>query len=140
VYSPGWRNPYDLVLTTQDRMYAFDNGPNAGWGAVPLNCSNAIADGPSGTRNDQLHFVSGPGYYAGHANPTRANLANTFNASHPQSPITVPQSDRVHRGWIPTCRSARAATDAWRSSPTRPTASRSTRPPTSRARCSGNCS
>ncbi len=90
VYSPGWRNPYDLVLTTRDRMYAFDNGPNAGWGAVPLNCSNAIAEGPSGTRNDQLHFVSGPGYYAGHANPTRASLANTFNPSHPQSPITVP--------------------------------------------------
>ena len=33
---------------------------------------------------DALHLVSGPGYYAGHPNPTRANKANTFGG---QSPI-----------------------------------------------------
>src|SRR5688572_7872502 len=90
VYSPGWRNPYDLVLTSLGRMYAFDNGPNAGWGAEPTSCTNAIEEGQNGTRHDQLHFVAAPGYYAGHANPTRANLANTFNGSNPQSPVSAP--------------------------------------------------
>jgi hypothetical protein len=90
VHSPGWRNPYDLVLTADNLIYAFDNGPNSGWGAVPASCTNALDDGPSGTRMDQLHYVQGQGYYAGHANPTRANLANTFNPSNPQSPVAVP--------------------------------------------------
>ena len=89
VHSPGWRNPYDVVLTEQGRMYAFDNGPNSGWGAAPSTCTNALDDGPTGSSRDQLHFVSGPGYYAGHANPTRGNAANTFNASNPQSPIAL---------------------------------------------------
>ena len=32
VYSPGYRNAYDLVLTDDARMYVVDNGPNSGWG------------------------------------------------------------------------------------------------------------
>lgn len=98
VHSPGWRNPYDVVLTVDERMYAFDNGPNSGWGAAPSTCINALDDGPTGSSNDQLHFVSGPGYYAGHANPTRGNAANTFNASQPQSPISV--ANPVECQWL----------------------------------------
>ena len=36
VYSPGYRNAYDIVLTESGRMYTFDNGPNGGWGGPPL--------------------------------------------------------------------------------------------------------
>ena len=32
VYSPGYRNAYDVVFTSLGRLYTFDNGPNGGWG------------------------------------------------------------------------------------------------------------
>ncbi|TFH23626.1 MAG: hypothetical protein E4H03_05725, partial [Myxococcales bacterium] len=92
VHSPGWRNAYDIVLTRSGDMYTVDNGPNGGWGAVPElegpagNCTNAVQE-PGSTFQDNLHYVTGPGYYGGHPNPTRANTANTFNASNPQSPV-----------------------------------------------------
>ncbi|MEM7307096.1 MAG: malectin domain-containing carbohydrate-binding protein [Planctomycetota bacterium] len=92
IHSPGWRNPYDLVVTEDGRMYAVDNGPNSGWGGIPdLNggaCTNAVVE-PGATDPDGVHYISGPGYYAGHPNPTRANPGNTFNPSNPQSPVTV---------------------------------------------------
>jgi hypothetical protein len=74
-------------------MYAVDNGPNAGWGDVPIldangNATNQVHE-PGLSLNDSLHFITGPGYYAGHPNPTRANTANTFNTTNPQSPVTV---------------------------------------------------
>ncbi|HEX3599224.1 MAG TPA: hypothetical protein VHU84_03725, partial [Lacipirellulaceae bacterium] len=93
VYSPGFRNPYDLVITSNGRMYAVDNGANAGWGDVPIldangNATNQVHE-PGGTTLDSLHFITGAGYYAGHPNPTRANTANTFNTTNPQSPVTT---------------------------------------------------
>ncbi|MEM7306281.1 MAG: malectin domain-containing carbohydrate-binding protein [Planctomycetota bacterium] len=90
IHSPGWRNPYDLVLTEAGRMYAVDNGPNGGWGAPPAyaggNCTNGVSE-PGETAPDGLHWISAPGYYAGHPNPTRANKLNTFNPTNPQSPV-----------------------------------------------------
>ncbi|MDZ7848246.1 MAG: hypothetical protein U5L96_16650 [Owenweeksia sp.] len=34
IYSPGFRNIYDLVLTRAGRLYTWDNGPNGGWGGT----------------------------------------------------------------------------------------------------------
>ncbi|MCB1755127.1 MAG: hypothetical protein KDJ38_06375 [Gammaproteobacteria bacterium] len=92
VYAPGFRNPYDIVITQAGRMYSIDNGPNAGWGDIPKQagpegvCSNALNE-PGNTRHDNLHHITHRGYYAGHANPTRGNVSNTFNAGNPQSPV-----------------------------------------------------
>jgi hypothetical protein len=94
VYAPGFRNSYDIVLTADGRMYTVDNGPNGGWGDVPVNegpggnATNGVNE-PGVTYGDSLHFVSGPGYYGGHPNPTRSNPNNKFNASNPQSPVSV---------------------------------------------------
>jgi hypothetical protein len=91
VHAPGFRNPYDLVITKSGHMYTIDNGGNAGWGDMPVNegpagtCTNGIKE-PGTTQADTLHLISGPGYYGGHPNPTRANTANTFNANG-QSPV-----------------------------------------------------
>lgn len=90
VYAPGFRNPYDLVLNRAGRMYTIDNGPNSGWGDVPIGeggtaCTNGVHE-PGESLDDNLHFITGPGFYGGHPNPTRANLANTFNG---QSPIVT---------------------------------------------------
>jgi hypothetical protein len=91
VFAPGFRNPYDLVITTTGNragmIYTPDNGPNGGWGDVPVgegtqNCTNqTVAQAETGA-NDALHLVT-PGYYGGHANPTRGNANNTFNGQSP---------------------------------------------------------
>jgi hypothetical protein len=90
VHASGFRNPYDLALTSSGHLYTIDNGGNAGWGDVPVgegpagNCTNAPKE--SGTTDvDTLHLVTA-GYYGGHPNPTRGNKQNTFNG---QSPVSV---------------------------------------------------
>jgi hypothetical protein len=90
VYAAGFRNAYDLVLTSTGRLYTIDNGGNAGWGDAPVgegpagNCTNAPSE-PGTTDVDTLHLVT-QGYYGGHPNPTRGNKQNTFNG---QSPVSV---------------------------------------------------
>lgn len=95
VYSPGYRNPYDLLIHSNGHLYTSDNGPNAGWGGPPLAngpggvCTNDPNDNDSFTYADNLHMIPFKGFYAGHPNPTRASRSNTFNASDPQSPVPV---------------------------------------------------
>lgn len=94
VYAPGFRNPFDLFITSAGLMYTIDNGPNAGWGDMPIgegpggNATNDINE-PGVTYGDGLHLISGAGYYGGHPNPTRSNPLNTFNLMNPQSPVSV---------------------------------------------------
>ncbi len=89
VHSPGYRNPYDVLLTRAGRLYTFDNDSNEGWGGVPINegpggsCSNDANEDGSATHGDNLHLITGQGYYGGHPNPTRANRGNTFNGLSP---------------------------------------------------------
>ena len=89
IHASGFRNPYDVVLTESGRMYSWDNGPNANWGAAPVSCVDAGAVEGGQTYADGLHYVPSAGYYGGHPNLTRANRSNTFNASNPQSPIPL---------------------------------------------------
>ena len=86
VYAPGFRNPYDVVLTEAGRLYTIDNGANPGWGDAPRaaggRCTNETR--PGGKRQeDTLHYVRAAGYYGGHPNPTRANPANLFAGQSP---------------------------------------------------------
>jgi len=88
IYATGFRNAYDLTLTESGKLYTFDNGPNVKWGGPPDgDCVNRTNDGGN-TSPDALHLIT-RGSYAGHANPTRGNTANTFNDSNPQSPVEV---------------------------------------------------
>jgi hypothetical protein len=88
VYSSGYRNPYDLVLSEDDQLYVIDNGPNGGWGGQPVGegasgvCTNEPnEDGSYGT-GDQLHLAT-EGSYGGHAAPIRGNPtgADIYDAS-----------------------------------------------------------
>ena len=94
VHSPGFRNPYDLVLTSSGSLYTIDNGGNAGWGGTPQpdsasgTCTNDLREGTD-TDSDTLIRVTGRGFYGGHPNPTRANRVNTFNATNAQSPVAA---------------------------------------------------
>ncbi|MFK7994401.1 MAG: malectin domain-containing carbohydrate-binding protein [Granulosicoccus sp.] len=86
VYAPGFRNPYDVVAMKNGKLYSWDNGPNSGWGGSPGGCFNARKE-PGSTQHDALHLITGPGYYAGHPNPTRGSQKNKFNKKNPQSPV-----------------------------------------------------
>ena len=46
IFSPGYRNTYDLVVTASGAVYVTDNGANGGWGGYPFN------EGLSGTVNN----------------------------------------------------------------------------------------
>ncbi|HZI38647.1 MAG TPA: hypothetical protein VFF24_10105, partial [Acidimicrobiia bacterium] len=81
VYAPGFRNPYDIVLTGTGRLYTIDNGANPNWGDAPRAAGGRCTNDPraGGKRQeDTLHYVRAAGYYGGHPNPTRANPANVF--------------------------------------------------------------
>jgi glucose/arabinose dehydrogenase len=68
LYATGFRNPYDLVWHTNGRLYATDNGANAGLGPRP---NNDCSVGPDpGTPPDELNRVVAGRYY-GHPNPSR---------------------------------------------------------------------
>ena len=89
VHSPGYRNAYDVLLTTAGRLYTFDNDSNAGWGGLPIGegpggtCTNQSNESDSATYGDNFHLITGPGYYGGHPNPTRGNRSNTFEGLSP---------------------------------------------------------
>ena len=78
VYSSGYRNPYDLVLSENDQLYVIDNGPNGGWGGIPVDegpsgiCTNEPNEDDSYSTGDQLHLAT-QGSYGGHAAPIRGN-------------------------------------------------------------------
>jgi hypothetical protein len=92
IWASGLRNAYDGVMTSTG-FYTIDNGSNASWGGPPQGegpagtCTDPVNNAGT-TETDTLHRITAPGYYGGHPNPTRGNMANTFNASNPQSPVS----------------------------------------------------
>ena len=96
IFSPGYRNAYDLVVTESGAVYVTDNGANGGWGGFPVNegggnatnnydpnepgSSTATADGEKVNNKDHLNLITLDiqnyefgSYYGGHPCPTRAN-------------------------------------------------------------------
>jgi|GEM_PF-616703 len=87
VYASGFRNPYDVVITQNGRMYSIDNGPNYNWGGptvdqTPGQCDNTSNENNSNTFGDNLHYITGQGYYAGHPNPVRANPEGIYGVGN----------------------------------------------------------
>jgi large repetitive protein len=102
IFSHGYRNAYDVVITEDGNIFTSDNGPNGGWGGQPLiynsdgtlkgvqgengvtfdpgngdYITNDFNESSSGTHGDALHYVGtlsdGDGtYYAGHPAPIQA--------------------------------------------------------------------
>jgi hypothetical protein len=100
VFSPGYRNAYDVVVTQGGKIYTSDNGGNSGWGGLPkiydsatdiflgdettiiydpLNhyITNEFNENGSSVIGDSFHFVgeitdANGTYYGGHPNATRA--------------------------------------------------------------------
>ena len=36
IYSPGYRNAYDVEVTEDGRVWTYDNGANNSWGGRPI--------------------------------------------------------------------------------------------------------
>lgn len=107
VYSPGYRNAYDLVIAESGKMYTIDNGGNGGWGEVPKgvntpSCTNAPNE-PGETNQDNFHHVSGEGYYGGHPNPTRGNPSGSgFSGAVPSANSIECNYDKPADGTLTT--------------------------------------
>lgn len=67
VFASGFRNPYDLLLHSNGRLYATENGPNAADGDASTSCESE-GDGPDGP--DELNLIL-KGRYYGHPNRNR---------------------------------------------------------------------
>lgn len=67
VFAAGFRNPFNLVLTMAGRIYAMDNGPNAGEGDAS---TGPMTQEPVATAMDELNLVEEGAYY-GHPNRNR---------------------------------------------------------------------
>ncbi|WP_435074548.1 malectin domain-containing carbohydrate-binding protein [Halorubrum sp. HHNYT27] len=121
IYSPGYRNPYDLVLAESGQLYVSDHGPNGGWGGQPADADgNTVADAASVTNhpnedgsfstNDQL-IAANEGEYAGHAAPIRANPTQAdiydadgnvvFDINESNSPVPSSMVNPVEADYIP---------------------------------------
>ncbi len=69
IFAAGQRNPFDLIYTTWDMLYATDNGPNAGFGESTIaNCVSSLSQP---TTQDELNLLEFGRYY-GHPNCNRA--------------------------------------------------------------------
>ena len=119
IFSPGYRNPYDLVVTESGSVYVTDNGANVDWGGLPVNegggtvtndydpletggsFSTATADGEFVNNLDHLQLITTNkntytfgSFYGGHPNPTRANPTG---AGLYTAPATVGTAGAVFR-------------------------------------------
>jgi len=100
VFSPGYRNAFDVVVREDGSIYTFDNGPNTGWGGLPLiydntgtlkgdestttyapengdYVTNEFNEIGSSGHGDALHYVgtindANGTYYGGHPRPIAA--------------------------------------------------------------------
>jgi hypothetical protein len=75
VLAAGFRNPFDLVQTTEGHLYGTDNGPNAGFGAASTSATTA---GLEPTAPDEVVRLVEGGYY-GHPNRNRGRYAPREN-------------------------------------------------------------
>lgn len=96
IFSAGYRNSYDLVVTQDGKVYCTDNGANGGWGGLPANEGNDgtvtndyLPSEPGSTSpvggeqvnnadhltliTDNIQNYTFGTFYGGHPAPVRAN-------------------------------------------------------------------
>lgn len=67
VFASGFRNPYDLTVHSNGRVFAVDNGPNLDSGPASVGCAES---GPDPYEPDELNLIREGDYY-GHPNRNR---------------------------------------------------------------------
>lgn len=71
MYSPGYRNAYDVEVTKDGRVYTYDNGSNNNWGGRPL--------GEAGDNGGMIDFAQVIGYIATNLNNGDGNTNDPIN-------------------------------------------------------------
>jgi glucose/arabinose dehydrogenase len=79
VFASGFRNPYGLVWHSNGRLYATDNGPNAGYGPPSTSCNTQGSTDAS--EYDELDLVQAGKYY-GHPNRNRGLAGDTRQCTY----------------------------------------------------------
>lgn len=86
VFSSGVRNPYDIVWTTDGRLYATDNGPNEGFGGAS---TGPDTEEPAPGAPDELLLITEGNYY-GHPNRNRGRTDARQNVYYPPTQPDIP--------------------------------------------------
>jgi IPT/TIG domain/Glucose / Sorbosone dehydrogenase len=73
VFAQGLRNSYSMVLHTNGRLYATDNGPNVDFGRMSTSCIGQSIDDQK--RDDEINILEKGNYY-GSPNLKRASFFN----------------------------------------------------------------
>ncbi|MCH8064704.1 MAG: PQQ-dependent sugar dehydrogenase [Chloroflexi bacterium] len=75
VFASGLRNPYDLIIHSNGKIYATDNGPNSGFGGSSTSCTTEDPDpwAPDTRGPDELNLIEAGNYY-GQPNRNRARF------------------------------------------------------------------
>ncbi|WP_411893370.1 malectin domain-containing carbohydrate-binding protein [Winogradskyella sp. A2] len=109
IFSPGYRNAYDVVVTENGRVFTSDNGPNGGWGGAPLIYDSN--DNLKGTQNSTT-YNSGAGDYvtnefniengsslgdAFHFVGTTNDANNTYYGGHPVPIRAFPDKAGIYK-------------------------------------------
>ncbi len=111
IYSPGWRNPYDVVLTSDGQLFSYDNGANPQWGLPPFGYVDGVLVAEEvfdttpfdPTTPDFGDFVS--------VNEPRASIGNSFTKNYDaMHHITVPGYYAGHPNPI---RASGGASELW---------------------------
>jgi len=85
VFTPGTRNPFDIVWTTRGKLYGSDNGANANFGATS---TSATTQGTPTNAPDEINYLV-EGHYYGHPNRNRGRYDDRQNVYHlPTDPET----------------------------------------------------
>lgn len=109
VLAAGFRNPYDVVLHSNGKLYGTDNGPNLGFGDKSTSC---MTTGPDPEAPDELNLIVANGYY-GHPNRQRGAADTRQCVYHPPTdasgnrytaPLTTlpPSTDGLTEYWVNT--------------------------------------
>jgi hypothetical protein len=70
VFASGFRNSYGIIMHSNGKLYATENGPNTGFGEMATGCGRGQSI-PDVFDNDELNLIVRGGYY-GHPNHKRA--------------------------------------------------------------------
>ncbi len=128
IFSPGWRNAYDVVITESGQIYTSDNGPNTGWGGQPIiyDFNDLLKGDESNTTYDPSlgDFIKNEFNESGsqgHGDPlhyigTTADANGTYYGGHPIPILAFPsQADlitykNISGSWQETSRQTLAST------------------------------
>ena len=102
IFSPGFRNSYDILIAQNGRIYTSDNGPNSLWGGFPRIYDTAtdtfLGDETTITYNTATHYIktefneNGSDFHgdALHFVGTTNDANGTYYGGHPNAILAFP--------------------------------------------------